>query len=139
MSGRFTLGLLLVLILAVVIGVAAGKSQTLSVAAPAPTPTATPISVPPANEIDIIHNPGGNPSAVYLSASSSSVASTTVGQKIIWVNRDSAPHTVTADNGAFSSTVLNPGDRFSWTPKHAGTYTYGSFLNPDMHGTVVVQ
>ncbi len=74
MSGRFTIGLLIVFVLAVVIGLAAGKSQTVSVAAPAPTLTPTPISLPPANEIDIIHNPTGSPSAVYLSASSSSVA-----------------------------------------------------------------
>ena len=139
MSGRFTLGLVSVIILAVVIGVAAGRSATLLVAAPASTPTATPISAPLGNQIYIIPNPSGDPSAVYLSAGSPYVATVAVGQTITWVNKDSRPHTVTADNGAFSSNVLNPGDKFSWTPKHPGKYTYGSYLNPDMHGTVVVQ
>jgi Cupredoxin-like domain len=139
MSGRYTFSLVTVIILAVAIGVLVGKSQPLSVAAPAPPATATPIVPPPAGEIEIIHNPGGSPSAIYLSATSPVVATGTVGQKITWVNKDSQPHTVTADNGAFNSNVLNPGERFSWTPKHAGTYTYGSYLDPDMHGTLIIQ
>src|SRR4051794_35834726 len=48
--------------------------------------------------------------------------SVAAGSTVSWLNDGGSPHTVTSDNGAFDSNMLNPGSRFSvpfWTP---GTY-----------------
>ncbi len=60
------------------------------------------------------------------------------GGKVIWVNRDSAPHTATADDGSFDTGVLEEGKIKSETFKEPGTYTYICSIHPQMHGTVEV-
>jgi plastocyanin len=61
-----------------------------------------------------------------------------VGTTVTWVNDDWAPHTVTADDGAFVSERLNQGQRFAHTFAEAGTYPYRCSFHPGMLGTVVV-
>lgn len=61
------------------------------------------------------------------------------GASAAWVNDDTVPHTVTAVDGAFDSGILDPGARFSWTPKGAGTLAYRCQLHPRMEGTIVVE
>lgn len=131
MSARFTATLVILMVLAVLIGVLAGRSQPVSTAAPAPTATPTPLPVPPANH-------------VFIEASGSTIAFVPgrlvvhVGQKVTWVNMAGSVQSVTADNGAFNQ-ELSPGQSFAWHPHNAGTYGYGSFLDPNARGTVVVQ
>lgn len=48
----------------------------------------------------------------------------TVGTTVTWTNNDSAPHTVTADDGSFASGTLNGGDTFSFTFEEAGSFAY---------------
>jgi plastocyanin len=60
------------------------------------------------------------------------------GGKVIWTNRDSAPHTATADDGSFDTGTLEEGKLKSESFKEAGTYTYICSIHPDMHGTVEV-
>ena len=62
----------------------------------------------------------------------------TVGTTVTWTNNDSAPHTVTADDGAFDSGEIAQGGTFSFTFDTAGTYTYFCEIHPDMTGSVVV-
>jgi hypothetical protein len=138
MSGRFVAALFLMLVLAVGIGILAGKAQKVSSAAPRPAPTPTQIPVPPANEIYIIPDPSNPNNAVFFSGQSTTTAVVPAGQKITWVNKDTQSHSVTADNGAFSSDVLQPGESFSWVAKR-GRYPYGDFLHPDVHGILIVQ
>jgi plastocyanin len=60
------------------------------------------------------------------------------GGKVIWVNRDPAPHTATADDGSFDTGTLEEGKLKSETFKQPGEYTYFCRIHPTMHGTVQV-
>jgi len=60
------------------------------------------------------------------------------GGKVIWVNRDSAPHTATAEDGSFDTGTLDEGKLKSESFKQPGTYEYICSIHPDMHGTVEV-
>jgi plastocyanin len=61
------------------------------------------------------------------------------GGKVTWINRDSAPHTATAeDEETFDTGTLEEGKLKSETFKEPGTYPYYCEIHPDMHGTVEV-
>src|SRR5829696_1777671 len=60
------------------------------------------------------------------------------GTTVTWTNSGAAPHTVTADDGAFDSDRLAPGATFSQTFDTAGTFTYHCEIHPQMTGTIVV-
>jgi plastocyanin len=60
------------------------------------------------------------------------------GGKVIWKNRDSAPHTATADDGSFDTGTIDEDKLKSETFKEPGTYDYICSIHPDMHGTVEV-
>jgi len=60
------------------------------------------------------------------------------GGKVIWINRDSAPHTATAEDGSFDTGTLEEGKLKSETFKKPGTYAYVCSIHPQMHGTVEV-
>ncbi len=62
------------------------------------------------------------------------------GTRITWVNNDSAPHTVTANNGAFDSGTLQQGEKFSRTFTKAGKkFAYHCEIHPQMQGKVTVK
>jgi plastocyanin len=60
------------------------------------------------------------------------------GGKVIWTNRDSAPHTATADDGSFDTGTLGEGKLKSESFKKPGAYTYFCEIHPTMQGTVEV-
>ncbi len=60
------------------------------------------------------------------------------GVTVHWTNRDSEAHTVTSDDGAFNSPVLQPGASFSFTFTKRGSYSYHCSIHPFMTGKVVV-
>jgi plastocyanin len=62
----------------------------------------------------------------------------TKGATVTWTNTDSAPHTVTADGGAFSSATLADGSTFSHRFTTTGTFAYHCAIHPSMTGTVIV-
>jgi plastocyanin len=130
---RSGLGLLGVIILAVVVGLIAAQSQSKTAAAPAPTSVPRPIPTPLPNHVNIVSDRSN--SAGFFVPTSLTVQ---VGHTVTFVNDDSASHSVIADNGAFNSGVLTPGETFSWTPKKAGRYEYSDFLVPSMHGALEV-
>jgi plastocyanin len=60
-----------------------------------------------------------------------------VGQTVIWISRDSVPHTVTGE-GFDTGRLL----RDEWAPltfEWAGEYHYNCAIHPEMAGTVIVQ
>jgi FtsP/CotA-like multicopper oxidase with cupredoxin domain len=61
-----------------------------------------------------------------------------VGSVITWTNQTDAPHTVTADGGAFNSPRLNQNQTFSFTFNTPGTFAFHCAVHPYMTGTVVV-
>jgi plastocyanin len=66
--------------------------------------------------------------------------STTVapGTMVTWVNNDQVPHTATANDGAFDSGTLQPGQSYSFTFDKPGTYAYHCNIHPYMTATVTV-
>jgi plastocyanin len=62
------------------------------------------------------------------------------GTRVIWINRDSAQHTATANNGrSFDSGLLRKGQRYTHTFKSAGRKNYHCEPHPFMKGSIVVK
>ncbi len=64
-----------------------------------------------------------------------------VGSTVTWTNQDQVHHTVTADTvsaDAPNGPLIGQGEKYSFTFKKAGTYTFHCMPHPYMHGTVVV-
>lgn len=61
-----------------------------------------------------------------------------VGTTVEWVNEDSTTHQVVADDGAFGSARLAPGDTFTFTFETAGEFSYACGLHPSMLGSITV-
>ena len=62
-----------------------------------------------------------------------------VGEKVVWTNEDSAPHTVESPDGTLKSDELSKGDTYKFTFTKAGKYDYKCGIHPSMHGSVTVQ
>lgn len=60
------------------------------------------------------------------------------GGKVIWINRDSEPHTATAEDGSFDTGTLEEGKLKAESFKEPGTYPYVCSIHPEMKGTVEV-
>lgn len=61
------------------------------------------------------------------------------GTTVRWVNRDPLAHTVTADNGGFDSSLINPSGTYERRFDAPGTYRYHCTPHPFMKGIVVVR
>jgi len=62
-----------------------------------------------------------------------------VGTTIRWENRDSVPHTVTADDGAFDSGLLATNETFEVVFDAAGSFAFHCNVHRSMTATVTVQ
>lgn len=62
-----------------------------------------------------------------------------VNNTIVWLNNDTAIHTVTANNSIFNSGNMNPGDMFIYTFTTPGTYSYRCIYHSWMVGKVIVK
>jgi plastocyanin len=137
MNAGYKAAIVLVLGLAVVIGVLAGRNQASSsaVAAP-PQPTTLPsaTSTPVPGEIAIVDTGTNAPPARFYPES----LTVRLGQKVTFVNQSSGDVSAAADNSAFNTDVLSPGQSFTWTATKAGRYAYSSFNNPNESGVIVV-
>jgi plastocyanin len=62
------------------------------------------------------------------------------GGKVTWQNQGQAPHTATADGGAFDTGTVDSGKLKSETAafKETGTFPYICEIHPEMQGTVEV-
>jgi Cupredoxin-like domain len=56
-----------------------------------------------------------------------------------WTNADAAPHTVSAKAGAFGSTSLGKGQRYTHVFAQPGRFEYFCAIHPTMKGAVVVR
>jgi len=61
------------------------------------------------------------------------------GDSVIWLNTGLESHTVTADNGAFDSQEIDPGESWKFTFSEPGRYTYYCARHPRMDGRVMVE
>ena len=62
-----------------------------------------------------------------------------VGTTVTWTNSDTVPHTATATDRTFDSSILDPGKSYSHTFEKAGTFDYSCLVHPQMKGTIVVR
>lgn len=134
MNTAFRSGMIAVFGLAVIIGILAGRSQSAPAAPATLPPAATPAPAAVPGQVSIVSNESGNPPGRF----SPTVLRARVGDTITFTNYDVAAHTATADNGAFNTDVLNPGESATWKPLKPGKYSYSCFLHPDMHGEIDV-
>jgi plastocyanin len=84
----------------------------------------------------------GTPSTISIHDFKFSPATISVrsGARITVTNSDSAPHTVTADDGhSFDSGTVQQGASASIHAPGPGTYAYHCTIHPFMTGTVVVK
>lgn len=63
----------------------------------------------------------------------------TAGTTVEWTNNDPLAHSVTADDGSFSSGLISPTTKWRHTFTAPGTYTYHCTPHPFMKGTVIVR
>jgi plastocyanin len=61
------------------------------------------------------------------------------GSRIVWVNDDLFPHTVTATDAAFDSGSIAASSSWTYEATRPGTYTYVCGLHPTMKGRLIVQ
>jgi plastocyanin len=66
------------------------------------------------------------------------MADARVGDTISWVNTGTIPHTVTAKDKSFDRT-LQPGERFNYVLRKAGTIDYVCTFHPGMDGMLMVK
>jgi plastocyanin len=60
------------------------------------------------------------------------------GDRVVWVNKDPFPHTVTA-RGTFDSRSVGAGKSWSYMARGPGEFAYVCTLHPGMKGTLIVQ
>jgi plastocyanin len=61
------------------------------------------------------------------------------GERIVWVNKDLFPHTVSAASHAFDSGSIAAGSSWTYVASKAGEYAYGCTFHPTMKGILKVQ
>jgi plastocyanin len=61
------------------------------------------------------------------------------GERIVWVNKDLFPHTVTAASHAFDSGSIAADSSWTYVATKAGEYAYGCTFHPTMKGMIEVQ
>ncbi len=62
-----------------------------------------------------------------------------VGTTVEWTNKDTAPHTVTANDDSFRSDVLEFGGTYSHQFNTAGSFDYFCEVHPNMTAKVIVE
>lgn len=77
--------------------------------------------------------------AVIISGMQFGTASLAIkaGTTVTWTNNDNLTHTVTADDGSFTSGNLNYHDTYSHTFSSVGTYHYHCIYHSNMKADVV--
>lgn len=61
------------------------------------------------------------------------------GDKVKFINQDSAPHTASATDGRFESGELQQGQSEVVTFEKADTYAYYCMFHPSMSGKIIVE
>lgn len=104
---------------------------------PTPTPTPTPSSPAPAPQPQpVTHN-----ATIQDFAFAPSTIRVKKGDRVVFTNRDSIGHTVTADGGAFDSSLILQNQTFTLDTSNLvpGSYPFHCTPHPNMRGTIVVE
>jgi plastocyanin len=60
------------------------------------------------------------------------------GDSVKWTNVDKVNHQIVANNGAFASGIMKPGETYSFVFNTAGKYGYHDALHPAFTGTITI-
>lgn len=61
------------------------------------------------------------------------------GDRIVWVNKDLFPHTVTGTNKVFDSGGIAAGSSWTYVANKVGEFPYGCTFHPTMKAALTVQ
>lgn len=61
------------------------------------------------------------------------------GDRIVWVNKDLFPHTVTSDTKAFDSRDIAPSASWTYRADRPGEYAYSCAYHPTMKAQITVR
>lgn len=125
---------------------AGARRPTTAAASPrtAASPRPRPATTPPAPQPSPSPAPSPSPHAASRALTiqnfefSPRTMTVDVGTSVTATNLDSAVHTWTADAGAWDSGSLAQGQKFTFTFRAAGTYTFHCEPHPTMTGSIVV-
>jgi plastocyanin len=122
-------------LLAAAVFTACSGSKAATTTSPPSTAPAASSAIAPSARVSVVSD------AATIGAFSPPTVTVSAGQSVEWIFQDANPHTVTADDGSFTSTKagLANSKTFSHTFATAGTYKYHCYIHPQMLGTVVVQ
>jgi len=109
-----------------------------------PSPAPTPAEQPAAPAAEQAPSPAGdlktgNVITIQNLAFSPNTIEVAAGETVTWENKDSMPHTASADDKSWDTGKINPGDSGTFTFSRPGAFTYHCNFHPDMKGAVVVQ
>lgn len=109
---------------------------------PIASPTAATLTPPVAT---LSPTKGATPAASRVEVSIANFAyqpanvTTGTGSTIVWTNRDTVAHTVTADDGSFDSGSIASGDTFEQRFDKSKSYSYTCSFHPQMKGIITIQ
>jgi plastocyanin len=107
---------------------AGASSSTTTMTMPMPTTTSAAPAAPVATDKVAIMGFAFGPATITVKP----------GTTVTWTQQDEDQHTVTANDGSFTSSPLITGGTYTHTFTAPGTYQYHCSIHPFMHGTVVV-
>ena len=97
---------------------------------PTASPSPTEVATPSARRIEV---------DILISGFQPADITTGRGSTIVWTNRDTLVHTVTAEDGKFDSGTIAPGDSFEQRFEKIRSYSYSCKFHPEMKGTVTIK
>lgn len=62
-----------------------------------------------------------------------------VGDTVVWINKDPFPHTATSDQAGFHSKTILPEHTWSYVATQRGMFPYSCALHENMRGTLLVK
>ncbi len=80
----------------------------------------------------------GDAAITIASFSFSGITEVPAGTTVTITNNDSAPHTLTADDGSFDTGGIGPGESVTLTFDTAGTFTFHCEIHSSMKGSITV-
>jgi plastocyanin len=110
-----------------------GGDDDNSEADPAPAATAA-----PAQEEQPAAEPAGASTITIADFAFGGITEIAAATTVTITNDDSAPHTLTADDGSFDAGTIGAGESIEFTFPEAGEFTYHCNFHPSMTGKIVV-